>query len=79
MIRYSPLDQAEQDFAMEWGQLGQHLAKHGGLEEAVGRAYHLLDPVTAYKRRAPAIGKTLTRLSAICPISDAATPPSETA
>jgi DNA-directed RNA polymerase specialized sigma24 family protein len=69
--RYSNLDEAEEDFALEWGQLGQYLAKRGGLEDAVGRAYQLLDPVTACKRRGAAIGETLTRLTAVRPISDA--------
>jgi DNA-directed RNA polymerase specialized sigma24 family protein len=77
--RYSHRDQVEQDFALEWGQLGQHLAKHGGLDEAVRRAYQLLDPVTAHKRQGAAIGRTLTRLTAIPLPPDAASPSGETA
>ena len=77
--RYCPPDQAEQDFALEWGQLGQHLTRHGGLDEAVRRAYQLLDPVTAHKRQGVAIGRTLTRLSAIRLPPDAASPSDRTA
>ena len=77
--RYSNLDEAEEDFSLEWGQLGQYLAKHGGLEDAVGHAYQLLDPVTACKRRGAAIGETLNRLTAVRPISDAASRCGETA
>jgi len=72
--RYSPPGQADEDFAQEWAQLGRRLAEHGGLEEAVRRAYDLLDPVTARQRQSAAVSKTLTRLTAIGPESHGASP-----
>ena len=72
--RYSPPDQAEQDYVQEWAFLGQRLAEHGGLEEAVRRAYDLLDPVTARTRQSSAVNQTLTRLTAIGPAPHGAAP-----
>jgi len=43
--RYSDPQEAEQEFAREWQQLGGYLADHGGIEQEVQRAYELLDPV----------------------------------
>jgi hypothetical protein len=44
---YCPEEDAEAEFAAEWGRLGQYLLEHGGLDEAVRQAYALLDPVQA--------------------------------
>jgi RNA polymerase sigma factor (sigma-70 family) len=63
--RYCPPDEAEQEFALEWNRLGQFLTAHGGLEEAVRRAYETLDPVRARPRRAAGLTKALTRLTSI--------------
>lgn len=63
--RYCVPEEAEQEFALEWGLLGQFLAEHGGLEDAVRRAYETLDPVRAKQRRATGLTKALTHLTAI--------------
>lgn len=63
--RYCAPDEAEQEFALEWDLLGRFLAEHGGLEEAVRRAYDTLDPVRAKQRRATGLTKALTHLTAI--------------
>ena len=63
--RYCPPEEAEQEFALEWDRLGRFLAEHGGLEEAVRRAYETLDPVRTRQRRAAGLNTALTRLTAI--------------
>jgi RNA polymerase sigma factor (sigma-70 family) len=63
--RYCTPEEAEQEFALEWGLLGRFLAEHGGLEEAVRRAYSTLDPVRARQQRAAGLTKALTQLTAI--------------
>jgi DNA-directed RNA polymerase specialized sigma24 family protein len=68
--RYSPPDRVDQDYAAEWAQLGQFLTAHGGLEEAVRRAYNLLDPVSERRREGAAVAKTLVRLTSIRARSD---------
>jgi RNA polymerase sigma factor (sigma-70 family) len=37
--RYCPAGEAEAELAAEWGRLGHYLKGHGGLEEALRRAY----------------------------------------
>ncbi len=70
--RYCRSEEAEQGFAREWQRLGQLLADHGGLEEAVHRAYELVDPVVANRRRGNALTEALTRITSINrPSSDA--------
>jgi DNA-directed RNA polymerase specialized sigma24 family protein len=63
--RYCPPEEAEEEFALEWDRLGRFLAEHGGLEEAVRRAYETLDPVRTGQRRAAGLNAALTRLTAI--------------
>jgi hypothetical protein len=63
--RYCPATEAEEEFALEWRQLGEHLSESGGLEAAVRRAYHLLDPVQAKKRRETGLSQAVTRLTSI--------------
>ena len=58
-------EEAEQEFAAEWQGLGQYLAAHGGIEEAVRRSYELLDPVQAKKQQAAALGRATARLTSI--------------
>src|SRR5439155_675335 len=36
--RYCPAEEIEDEFAAEWGRLGEFLKAHGGLEDAVRRA-----------------------------------------
>ncbi len=40
--RYCSPDQAEDEFSREWQRLGDYLASHGGLDEAVRRSYATL-------------------------------------
>ena len=62
---YCPADEAGQEFATEWQRLGQYLAEHGGIEEAVRQAYDLLDPVQARKQRAVGLTKAVTRMTSV--------------
>ena len=48
---YCHREGAEQEFTVEWHRLGEYLVEHGGLEEAVRRAYDLLDPVAVKRQR----------------------------
>lgn len=63
--RYCPEEELDEEFAREWGQLGEYLAEQGGLEEAVRRAYELLDPVQIKEGRQARMDKTVARLTAI--------------
>jgi hypothetical protein len=73
--RYRRSEEAEQEFEREWHELGELLAERGGLEEAVHRAYKLLDPVLARRRPGSALTRTLTRITSIgFPSSDASPP-----
>ncbi len=63
--RYSAADQFEEEFALEWEELGQYLAEHGGLEEAVRRTYELLDSAQSIKHKGPALAKAVDRLTTI--------------
>jgi DNA-directed RNA polymerase specialized sigma24 family protein len=62
--RYTASEEAAQEFTAEWNQLGEFLNAHGGLEEAVRRAYESLDPVRANWRRVSGAAKAMTRLTA---------------
>jgi RNA polymerase sigma factor (sigma-70 family) len=63
--RYCPSTESEAEFALEWRQLGEHLSESGGLEAAVRRAYELLDPVQAGRRRATRLSQAVTRLTSV--------------
>jgi RNA polymerase sigma factor (sigma-70 family) len=63
--RYCSPDEAGEEFRLEWGLLGRFLSEHGGLEEAVRRAYDTLDPVRTRRRRATGLTKALTRLTVL--------------
>ncbi len=63
--RYSSPEEAAAEFSLEWESLGRFLSEHGGLEEAVRRAYDTMDPIGAKRRRAGGLTKALTRLTAI--------------
>jgi hypothetical protein len=68
--RYCPSDEAKEETAVEWGRLGEYLAAHGGLEEAVRRAYDLLDPVTVKRRKAEGLTRAVTQLTSIIRSTD---------
>jgi RNA polymerase sigma factor (sigma-70 family) len=63
--RYCTADEADQEFTLEWQRLGQHLADYGGLEEAVRRAYDLLDPVAAKAKQRASVARAVSRLTSI--------------
>lgn len=63
--RYCPPAEAESEFVLEWQQMGRYLADHGGLDEAVRRAYELLDPVHADDRRGAALTNATERLTSL--------------
>jgi hypothetical protein len=63
--RYCAAEEVEAEFTVEWGSLGRFLAQHGGLEEAVHRAYDTLDPVRGRLGRRAAMTKALTRVTAV--------------
>lgn len=43
VVRYSDPGEANADFQLEWNRLGEFLAQHGGLEDAVRQAYTQID------------------------------------
>jgi hypothetical protein len=61
--RYCPSDAVEGEFAAEWGQLGDYLKKHGGLEEAVRRAQEGRDAAPQTKPRTKAMNSALNRMA----------------
>ena len=63
--RYCPPAEVGSEYALEWQQLGRHLADHGGLDEAVRRAYQLFDPVRLSGSKREGITKALTRLTSL--------------
>ena len=63
--RYCLPEEADQETAAQWRQLGHYLEEHGGLDEAVRRAYGLLDPVQSKTRRESGLAKAATRLTSI--------------
>jgi len=70
--RYCAPEEAEQEFALEWEQLGRYLSEYGGLEEAVRRTYDTLDPVQVKNRKHAGLTRAVTRLTSIMrPVSDA--------
>jgi len=75
--RYCGSEETEQEFALEWGQLGDYLKEHGGLEEAVSRAYELIDPAAAKKHHGAALNEAVTRLTTIMRAPCDATPASK--
>jgi hypothetical protein len=63
--RYCPPEEAADECAAEWSQLGQYLKTHGGIEEAVSRAFAILDPVHLEKHSREASTRALSRLTAL--------------
>lgn len=62
---YCDTEQVEQEFTLEWGRMGSHLEDSGGLEQAVRRAYDLLDPVAMKEHRGIRLTRAITRLTSI--------------
>jgi RNA polymerase sigma factor (sigma-70 family) len=62
VYRYTPIEDAEAEFAAEWGRLGTYLAEHGGLEDSVRRAHALVENSGLEKTKTARIRETLTRI-----------------
>jgi RNA polymerase sigma factor (sigma-70 family) len=62
VYRYSPPDEAEGEFAAEWGRLGAYLAEHGGLEDALRDAHTRTENVALERAKTARIRETLTRV-----------------
>jgi DNA-directed RNA polymerase specialized sigma24 family protein len=65
VLRYCAAEEADEEFARQWEELGRFLAAHGGLEEAVRRSYGLLPGGQIRKGVRDAVGKTLRRLTSV--------------
>jgi DNA-directed RNA polymerase specialized sigma24 family protein len=61
--RYCAPEDVEDEFAAEWGQLGDYLKKHGGLEEAVRRAYEGLPAPSRAKQLSASMSAALIRMA----------------
>ncbi len=61
--RYSTPEASEQEFQDEWQKLGSYLTEHGGLEEAVRRAYELMDPVATRKNQRAGLQAATKRIA----------------
>jgi RNA polymerase sigma factor (sigma-70 family) len=60
--RYTPAQDAEAEFAAEWGRLGDYLKDRGELDEAVRRAHLLLEGSALEKTKTIRIRETLSRV-----------------
>ncbi|MHC4399747.1 MAG: RNA polymerase sigma factor [Planctomycetota bacterium] len=65
VAHYCPPEEMEDEFALEWRCLGDYLGHHGGLDEAVRRAYDLLDPVETRRHREAGLTQALARLTSV--------------
>jgi DNA-directed RNA polymerase specialized sigma24 family protein len=62
---YCPAEEADEECAREWQQLGHYLAAHGGIEAAVERSYALLPGGPGREAASTAVGKVLRQLTAV--------------
>ena len=62
VFRYTPAEDAEAEFAAEWGRLAAYLAEHGGLEDAVRRAHSHVENATLERTKTAQIRETMTRI-----------------
>ncbi len=72
--RYCTAEEADEEFARQWEELGRYLAAHGGLEDAVRRSYALLPGGEIRKSAREGVGKTLRRLTSVSRNPPPATP-----
>ena len=74
--RYSSSQSEDADFTFEWAELGIYLKEHGGLEDAVRRAYQNFDPASrqGWRTRIAQGKMSLSLDSAVNPVR----PPSAT-
>ena len=77
--RYAPPETAPAEFAREWEQLGQYLSAQGGLENALRKAYELIDPGQMTPGSRARMSETAARLTSIRrPPPDATSAPDTT-
>ncbi len=62
VFRYTPVEEAEAEFAAEWGRLATYLKEHGGLEDAVRHAQTLVENSDLERTKTARIRETLTRI-----------------
>ena len=62
VVRYADIDLGD-EFASEWARLGEYLAAHGGLDEAVRAAYEGLQAMDQQYGKSAKIQRILTRVS----------------
>ncbi|MHC4573033.1 MAG: RNA polymerase sigma factor [Planctomycetota bacterium] len=65
--RYCDSQDLGAEFDLEWCQLGQYLADHGGLEQAIAKAYENTRLVDVAQRQAQAITSVGRRLMQVLP------------
>ena len=63
--RYVPAEEVDEEYAQEWTRFGEYLREHGGLGEAVRRAYDLIDPTHAGLQEKSALDRAVTRFTTI--------------
>jgi DNA-directed RNA polymerase specialized sigma24 family protein len=61
--RYSTPEASEQEFQEEWLTLGRYLTAHGGLEDAIRRAYEIMDPVATQKNQRTGLEAATKRIA----------------
>jgi hypothetical protein len=62
---YTSANDAEDEFDAEWQKIRQHLAECGGLENAVRRAYEILNPITEDRRDGVGLRQATAKLTSI--------------
>ena len=62
---YAAAEEAEQEFQVEWQQVGAYLSDHGGLEEAVRRTYELMDPVSTQRNQRAGLRAAAERIASL--------------
>lgn len=62
VLRYCRPEEAEAEFQAEWSGLAEYLSRHGGLEDAVGRAYQRLENQQLQDNKPRRIRDTLTKI-----------------
>ena len=73
--RYVPAQEVDEEHAQEWTRFGEYLREHGGLDEAVRRAYDLLDPIRVGPQGKTALDEAVNRFTTIIRSSPGAKEP----
>lgn len=62
VVRYCDADEVEQEFVVEWNQLGEYLHDHGGLEDAIREGHDFVEREQLEAHKQTRIRETLTKL-----------------